>query len=210
MQTVWQQLNGELARIAERVRRGIVQVRNQHYGAGTGIVVHSSGLIVTNAHVIHRRYPHITLADGRTLRGHLVGYDREEDLSALQVEVDHLDALSFGNSVAVRPGDLVQGIGHPWGIVGATSAGVVVDTEARWLNPRLAGQDWLVADFHLGPGNSGGPLVDSTGQVLGINTMLLGIGLGVAIPAHRVRAFLRRVVPAFEAAGSSSVRETRV
>ncbi len=196
MDALLKRLNEALAGVAARARRSIVQVQNGRSGAGAGVVVQAAGLIVTNAHVVRKRYPHVTLADGRTLRGHVLGYDAEEDLAALAVEADDLAALPLGDARAARPGDLVQAIGHPWGLVGAATAGVLMATDAAFLAPRLQGRDWLVADLHLWPGNSGGPLLDAAGRVLGLNTMLVGTGLGVAVPTHRVGAFLRRVAPA--------------
>lgn len=191
---MWEQLNEGLAEMAARARRGIVEIYQPGRGAGTGIVVGAEGLVVTNAHVVRKRYPHVRLADGRRLRAQLVGYDEAADLAALAVEADALDALELGNSKAVRAGDFVQAVGHPWGLVGAATTGVIVDVEGTWVGAgrRAARPDWLVADLHLWPGNSGGPLLDAEGRVLGVNTMLLGSGLGVAVPAHRVRAFLNR------------------
>lgn len=186
---MWAALNQELAGLAARVRRGVVEIYTPRRGSGTGIAVGASGLIVTNAHVVRRRYPHVRLADGRRLRAQVLGIDAADDLAALAVEAD-LDALPLGPTRAVRPGAVVYAVGHPWGVVGAATAGVVVDPAAAWIE---AGGDWLVADLHLWPGNSGGPLVDAAGRVLGVNTMRLGSGLGAAVPAHRVRAFLRRV-----------------
>ena len=190
---MWRDLNEELAKQAGRARRSIVEIYQPGRGAGTGIVVGPGGLVVTNAHVVRRRYPRVRLADGRRLRAQLIGYDEEADLAALAVEADDLDALQIGDSMAARAGDVVQAVGHPWGLVGAATTGVIVDVAGRWVLPDSAARhDWLVADLHLRPGNSGGPLLDAEGRVLGINTMLLGSGLGVAVPAHRVRAFLRR------------------
>ncbi len=205
MASLLQQLNGELATVAARARRSVVQVHSARYGAGTGVVVQAAGLIVTNAHVVKKRYPRVTLADGRTLRAQVLGYDADEDLAALSVEADGLEALALADSRSARPGDLVQALGHPWGVVGAATAGVVVALEAGWLEPPLRGRDWIVADLHLWPGNSGGPLLDAAGRVLGLNTMLIGTGLGVAVPAHRVGAFLGRVAPSRRGAASGYV-----
>lgn len=188
-----QQLNDALAEAIERVRRGIVQVRQEDgAGGGTGIVVQEGGLVVTNAHVVRRRYPYVTLHDGRVLRAHVVAHEPRLDLALLSVEATDLPALPLGDSLAARPGDFVLAVGHPWGVVGAATAGVLVATSGE---PFVGARDYLVADLHLRPGNSGGPLVDASGRVLGINTMLIGSGHGVAIPAHTVRAFLQRSVP---------------
>lgn len=195
----WKQLNEAMASVTARVQASIVQVHNARHGGGTGLVIQSDGLIVTNAHVVRHRYPHVTLADGRRLRAQVLGYDEHEDLTALAVEATGLPALAMADARAARPGEVVQAVGHPWGRIGAATAGVLLDVDAAWLGPHLRGRDWLVADLHLQPGNSGGPLVDVDGRVLGVNTMLIG-GLGVAIPVHRVRAFLRHTRAAGAAA----------
>lgn len=195
MQTIVSRLNEALAAGADRVRRSVVQINSSGVGVGAGIVVGRSGLIVTNAHVVQRRYPHVVLADGRRLRAHVAAYDRRHDLAALRVEADELPAVPWGDAGAARPGDLVYAVGHPAGRVGAITTGVLVGVGA-WPGLRPIRGGWLVADLHLRPGNSGGPLVDATGRLLGVTTMLLGSGLGVAVPVQRVRRLLQRVVPA--------------
>lgn len=184
-------LNRDLAAATERVRQGVVHVKNGRYGAGTGLVVREDGLVVTNAHVVKQRYPHVKLADGRTLRAQLLRHEPDLDLALLAVEAVALPALSLTGGEAIRPGEVVLAVGHPWGIVGSATAGVVLGVGRLPLPGPLARRDWLVADLHLRPGNSGGPLVDSRGEVVGVGTMVLGHGLGVAIPVSDVCAFLR-------------------
>jgi serine protease Do len=196
MNTVLQELNQGLAAQAERVRAAIVQVRSGAHGGGTGIVLRAGGLILTSAHVVRRRYPRVTLADGRALTAQVVRYDEGLDLAALRVEADGLPALALGDSERLRPGDLVQAVGHAWGLLGSATAGVVVGTRAPWLGPSLGGRPWVVVDAHLRPGHSGGPLVDARGEVVGVNTMVVASDHGVAVPAHLVRRFLAEGVRA--------------
>lgn len=190
MHTFLSYLNRDLAVQAERIRQGIVQVRSGARGAGTGIVIRPDGLIVTSAHVVHRRYPRITLADGRTLTAQIIRYQDDLDLALLRVEAADLPALPLGDAARLRPGDVVQAVGHPWGLVGAATSGVVVATQAPWLGPPLDRRPWIVVDAHLRPGHSGGPLVDAHGEVVGVNTMVVASDHGVAVPAHVVRSLL--------------------
>ena len=192
MPTLLQQLNRDLAAITEQVQRSLVQVRSGRHGAGSGLVV-GRGLVITCAHVVRRRFPQVVLADGRRLRAQVVGYDEERDLAALALEADVRPTLPLGDSADVRAGDVVLAVGHPWGVVGAATAGVVLGTGARWAQPPLAGREWIAADLHLRPGHSGGPLVGARGEVVGLSTLLIGPDLGVAVPSNAVRAFLEDV-----------------
>lgn len=200
MNPFWNSLNDSLTDVLDRVRRGVVQVTNGRRGAGSGFLVRDDGLILTNAHVVHRRYPRIRLADGRQINAQVGAYDDALDLAVLAVEAAGLPALSFA-AVPARPGDWVLAVGHPWGIRDTATAGIVVETGTKHALPHLAGRAWVVADLHLAPGNSGGPLVDVRGQVLGVNTMLTAHGLGVAVPASMAQAFLRRAGFAAVASG---------
>jgi serine protease Do len=83
-------------------------------------------------------------------------------------------------------------LGHPWGVPGAATAGVVIGTGEDMPEMPLTGRDWIAVGLHLRPGHSGGPLVDSQGRLVGINTMMIGPEVGMAVPVHVVKAFLRR------------------
>jgi len=188
-----QQLNDELAASIERARQSLVEIRNGRGGAGAGIIARADGLIVTNAHVIGRRGLKAILPDGRTLPAQLVAYDREHDLAALSIDAHDLPALEFGDSRNVKPGEWVMAIGHPWGIPNAATAGIVIGSGAEFPEFRTGGREFIVASVHMRPGHSGGALVDSAGRLIGINTMINGPDVGVAIPAHVVKAFLHEV-----------------
>jgi len=174
--------------IAERLRRSTVEVSLRGARAGgSGIIASAGGRIVTNAHVA-RGDASVRLWDGREFPAKLVARDPRRDLAALQIEAAGLPAAAFGDSNALRVGELVMAIGHPLGFIGALTTGVV---HALGSLPGFGAQNWVLADVRLAPGNSGGPLADAYGRVIGINTMIVH-GLGAAVPCNAVTAFLRR------------------
>ena len=188
MNTFLQLLNTGIAEVVEAARRAIVQVRNDGRSGGTGIVVDARGLVLTSAHVVRRRYPYVTLADGRQLRAEMLKRDTALDLAFLRVEADRLSALSLAEA---RPpvGSWVAAVGHPWGIVGAATTGIVTAADAGGARLPLQAHEVIVVDAHLRPGHSGGPLLDASGQVVGVNTLLMGPDFGVAVAAPVVAAF---------------------
>ena len=173
--------------IAERLRRSTVQVSAEHgRGSGSGIIWSADGLIVTNAHVARGRTARVELWDGRTLDARVTARDTRRDLAALRMGAAGLPAVEAGDSAAARPGELVLAIGNPLGFAGALSTGVVHSIGAL---PGMSGRLWIRADVRLAPGNSGGPLANARGQVIGINTAILN-GLGVAAPSNAAAGFL--------------------
>jgi serine protease Do len=176
-----------LGEIAERVRRFTVLVQPGGRGSGSGVVWSSDGLIITNAHVAQGRRPSVTLWDGREFRAEVTERDPRRDLAALHIAVDDLVAASPADSTKVRPGELAIAVGNPLGFVGALTTGVVhAVAPLRGLGTR----PWVQADVRLAPGNSGGPLADVQGRVIGINTMVAG-RLSLAIPSNEVAQFLK-------------------
>ena len=176
-----------LGEIAERVRRFTVLVQPGGRGSGSGVVWSSDGLIITNAHVAQGRRPSVTLWDGREFRAEVTERDPRRDLAALHIAVDDLVAASPADSTKVRPGELAIAVGNPLGFVGALTTGVVhTVAPLRGLGTR----PWVQADVRLAPGNSGGPLADVQGRVIGINTMVAG-RLSLAIPSNEVAQFLK-------------------
>ena len=172
-----------LAEVAERLGHVTVRVREGDTGEGSGVVLHSRGLVVTNAHVARRR-PTVVLRDGRALPARVLAWDPELDLAVLDVEAAGLPAAEIGDARTLRVGALVLAIGHPFGLARALSVGVV-----HSLGAGDGGLRVIRADLRLAPGNSGGPLADARGRVVGINTMIAG-GLAVAAPIHLVEQFL--------------------
>jgi serine protease Do len=177
-------LGDELAHITERLRRATVQVRDTYAsGSGSGVIWSTDGVIVTNAHVVRSPSQQVTLSDGREFTARMVARDPRRDLVTLRIEGEALPTLTVRDASSLRAGELVLAVGHPWGEVNALSVGVV-HTAMRGR------QAMLVADVRLAPGNSGGPLADAEGQLVGINCMIAN-GFAVAIPTNAVTRFLR-------------------
>ena len=185
------ELNTDLADVVERVYCSLVHVQNGRRGSGAGTIWHPQGLIVTNAHVAGRGPLKVGLLDGRTLPAQILARDPDRDLAALRVEASDLPSVQLGDSRRLRPGEWVMAVGHPWGVPGAATAGVVIGMGAEWPEMPRNGRDWVVVSLHMRPGHSGGPLVDVHGRLVGINTMINGPDVGVAIPVHVVVEFLR-------------------
>ncbi|HZV80142.1 MAG TPA: trypsin-like peptidase domain-containing protein [Candidatus Binatus sp.] len=175
-----------LSELAQRLRRSTVQVRAGRSGAGSGIVWRKDGLIVTNAHVVHGRRLTVDLPNGDSRDAELVAADPRRDLAALRVQAQGLEAAQVGDSDRVRPGELAFAVGNPLGLVGAVTAGIVVAAGSS----SSSRSRWIQADVRIAPGNSGGPLADARGRVIGVNSMIYG-GLAIAVPSNAVERFLR-------------------
>jgi serine protease Do len=172
--------------IAEQLRRSTVLVHAGGRGAGSGVIWSSDGVVVTNAHVVHGSRVSVQLWDGREFEAATVSRDPRRDLAQLRIDATNLPAASAADSSELRPGELAIAIGNPLGFVGALATGVI---HAMGPLRGLGRQDWVQADVRLAPGNSGGPLANAHGRVVGINTMVAG-GLALAIPSNAVRDFL--------------------
>ena len=154
-------------------------------GVGAGVLWSADGLVVTNAHVVagvRGDWPIVELTDGRSFEARLVARDEQRDLALLALErsAQPFDAVALGDARALRVGELLVAVGHPFGIAGSVSVGVV---------HALRADGWLRADIRLAPGNSGGPLATLDGGIVGINCMVVR-GLGVAIATHVVADFV--------------------
>ena len=179
----------ELSDLASRLRRSTVEVRTRGTGAGSGIIWSDTGLIITNAHVARTEDATIVLADGRALEGVVTARDPRRDLATIAIDptTTGLAQATIGHPTDLRTGNVVIALGHPLGITNAIAFGVVHVVEQRRGGPR-----WIRADIRLAPGNSGGPLADVHGRVVGVNTLIAG-GLGVAVPVTTVARFLADV-----------------
>jgi serine protease Do len=176
--------------VAERLRRSTVRVSSAGRGHGSGIIVKSDGTIVTNAHVAPggKTFGHstVTLWDGRSYAAEIAARDLRRDLAILRVPTSDLPAAPLGDSNQLRAGELVIAIGNPLGFMGALTAGIV---HAVGPLPGLGPRKWIQAGVRLAPGNSGGPLADASGNVVGVNTMVAG-RLGLAVPSNEVSRLL--------------------
>lgn len=187
-------LTDALSGVVQRVQRSLVVVRTGRFGVGAGIVWRQDGLILTNHHVIARGRLVVTLPDGREYAAHQVAQEPEIDLALLQIDAVDLSPAWIADSRTLRVGQLVLAVGHPWGQRGMVTAGVISGLgSAQTSGPRRQ-VDIIRSDVRLAPGNSGGPLVNANGAVVGINTLLVGGDLGVALPSHVVSAFVDQVL----------------
>ena len=172
--------------IAEQLRRSTVLVVANDRGSGSGIIWSSDGLVVTNAHVVRGARVRVQLWDGREFEASIQSRDPHRDLAQLRIEAADLPAVTSADSSHVRSGELAIAIGNPLGFVGALATGVI---HAVGPIRGLGQQSWVQADVRLAPGNSGGPLANSQGHIVGVNTMVAG-RLALAIPSNAVRDFL--------------------
>ncbi|NIM94991.1 MAG: hypothetical protein GTO18_14925 [Anaerolineales bacterium] len=191
MDNVLQSLNAEFAELSARVQGSLVRVGDGRIGAGAGTIWHPDGLVITNAHVLRGRKVKVTLPDGTELTARLLAKDRKLDLAALSIDQEDLPTIELGNSKSLRPGEWVLAFGHPWGVHGAATAGIIIGQGDQLPERPRFGRDWLAVNLHYRPGHSGGPLVDSSGKLVGINTIMAGPNVGLAVPIHEVKRFLK-------------------
>ena len=183
-------VDASFANLAELIGRSTVQVYAENRGGGSGVVWRDDGAIVTNAHVVGSAADvWIESADGRKVRGEIVLRDDQLDLAEVSVRSADCGfrASAIGRADALRVGDIVAALGAPLGIAGALSVGIV---HRAITDPDGRNSRWLEADLRLAPGNSGGPMVDAVGRVVGINSMIAG-GLALAVPSEIVDRFVR-------------------
>jgi serine protease Do len=188
----------DLGVVADSLREitvGVHAAGDRRAGEGAGVIWHPDGLVVTNAHCVRHRRLSIRTADGRSLDADVVAHDSRLDLALLETPGLRGRAPVLGDVETLRAGELLLALGHPFGVSGALALGVL---HAIARDPRSGGVRWVCADVRLAPGNSGGPLADAAGRVVGINTMIAG-GLGLAIPTPVVQRFVARVRPALAA-----------
>ncbi|MBA2450213.1 MAG: trypsin-like peptidase domain-containing protein [Chloroflexi bacterium] len=171
------------AAVAERVCASVAEVRSRGRGGGAGTVWRSDGTIVTNHHVVMDDRAEVTLADGRRFDADVVARDPRNDLAQLKIPATDLPAVAVGDARALRVGELLLAVGHPFGVRCAVTIGVV--SAALPEGGPVQARELIRADVLLGPGNSGGPLTDARGRVVGINAMVAG-GLALAVPSHLV------------------------
>ncbi len=168
--------------------------------AGSGVIVDASkGYVLTNHHVIDNADEIVvTLKDRRTLKAKRVGSDRATDIALLQIEPKKLTALTIGNSDELKVGDFVVAIGNPFGLGQTVTSGIVSALGRSGLN--IEGyEDFIQTDASINPGNSGGALVNLRGELIGINTAIIGpsggnVGIGFAVPTNMAKAVMDQLV----------------
>jgi S1-C subfamily serine protease len=185
-------------RVARRVRGGM-----RTEGAGSAVVITPDGFLLTSAHVVQGSAGgSASLVDGRELDWEVVGADALSDLAVVRVGASDLEPAELGDADRLRVGQLVVAVGNPMGFTGSVTAGVV-SAVGRALPTRAGSATRIVenviqTDAALNPGNSGGALANGTGRVVGVNTAVAGIGLGLAVP---VNATTRQIVAALMSEG---------
>lgn len=180
-----------LTQMFHTAQPGIVQVRTQGRGAGTGVVWYKDGRIITNNHVVSddRAHVQVLLSDNRTLDARVLARNPRLDLALLKVDADDLQPLQANDSAKLRVGEWVFAIGHPWGQRWVLTAGIFSKMSTAKTRDGQTLQ-YIQSDVRLAPGNSGGPMLDADGKVVGINAMIFGGDLSVAIPSTVVTTWL--------------------
>ena len=182
--------------VAEALAPSVANLRVSRRGGGSGVVITPDGFMLTSAHVVEARRGgrdgpariRAAFTDGREVDARVVGADPLSDLAVLRADGEGHAPATLGDAAALRVGQLVVAIGNPHGFAGSVTAGVV-SALGRSL-PTRSGQntrivdDVIQTDAALNPGNSGGALVDGQGRVVGINTAVAGVGLGLAVPVN--------------------------
>jgi serine protease Do len=179
------QVGTSVRSVSDWLRSITVRIIGHGHSRGSGVLWNSGGLVVTNAHVANGRTHSVELSGGQRVQARMVARDPELDLAALTVNLTGLPAAFVRSACGVRPGELVIAVGNLWDGDGAVSTGIV--------HRAVADGAFLFASIRLAPGNSGGPLADSNGFVIGINSAIVG-GLGCAVTSDTVQEFLRRHV----------------
>ena len=168
-------------------------------GTGSGFIINANGTILTNAHVVAGDSPvTVTLKDGRTFQGKVLGTDPVTDVAVVKVNANNLPTVKLGNSNALQPGETAIAIGNPFGLDNTVTEGIISATgrssgQVGVPNQRVS---FIQTDAAINPGNSGGPLLDAQGEVIGMNTAIIqgAQGLGFAIPIDTAQQIANQLV----------------
>ncbi|MBW4557655.1 MAG: trypsin-like peptidase domain-containing protein [Trichormus sp. ATA11-4-KO1] len=168
-------------------------------GSGSGFIINSSGQILTNSHVVDGADSvTVTLKDGRTYEGKVLGEDPVTDVALIQIDANNLPILPVGNSDVLQPGEAVIAIGNPLGLNNTVTSGIISATGRSSSDIGVSDKrvDYIQTDAAINPGNSGGPLLNVRGEVIGMNTAIIrgAQGLGFAIPINTVQRISQELI----------------
>lgn len=194
----------QLLELQRQQNRGTISpdqpIPNTFTSVGSGVLVDAkNGLILTNAHVIsNAQMVAITLSDGRHFTAKVIGEDKASDVAVLQIKAKNLSAITMGDSTKLKVGDVVAAIGNPFGLSQTVTSGIVSALGRTTLGIENY-ENFIQTDAPINPGNSGGALVDTQGQLVGINTAILtpargSIGIGFAIPISMARSVMSQLL----------------
>lgn len=184
MTTTFADISIELTSAADKIRQTNVIIRSGNTQIGSGVIWKSNGLIITNAHVAASKRLNV-LADGKEFTAKRIKIDPTIDLAALKIDANNLTPANIRDtSTKLRVGEIALAVGNPLGDNNAVTTGII--SQIR--------QNAIISDIQLFPGNSGGAMTDSSGRIIGINTMI-AYGLAVAISTNTVEKFLAKLCP---------------
>lgn len=168
-------------------------------GTGSGFVINADGLVLTNAHVVNGADTvTVTLKDSRTFKGKVMGQDPLTDVAVVKINASNLPIAQLGNSEQIRPGQWAIAIGNPLGLDNTVTAGIISATGRTSSDVRVPDKriNFIQTDAAINPGNSGGPLLNQQGQVIGMNTAIIGgaQGLGFAIPINQAKEVANKLI----------------
>lgn len=173
--------------------------RRVERGTGSGFIVNANGQVLTNSHVVNGADTvSVTLKDGRTYKGEVLGEDPVTDVAVIKIDANNLPIIPIGNSDGLRPGEWVIAIGNPLGLDNTVTAGIVSATDRSSSDIGVSDKrvGFIQTDAAINPGNSGGPLLNARGEVIGMNTAIISgaQGLGFAIPINTVQGISQQIV----------------
>ncbi len=182
-------MNRAMADMIESVEKCLVIVQGRRHGAGAGVIWQKDGMILTNNHVVNGKEPRVSLSDGREFTAEILARAPDFDLALLHIPTGDLPEMPRANPERLQVGQLVYAVGHPWGQLGSVTGGVISALARVKTRQGEPGIPIIRTDAALAPGNSGGPLVNAAGEMIGINTMIVGGDQGVAVQIRALEEF---------------------
>src|SRR5213594_2484084 len=181
------------------MRQFRVPRERREHSLGSGVIVNSSGYVLTNSHVVDGASEvKVALSDQREFFGQIIGTDPGTDIAVLKIKADHLSSLPFADSSKVEVGDIALALGNPFGLGRTVTMGIVSATGRGGLGIEDY-EDFIQTDASINPGNSGGALVNVRGELIGVNTAILSpsggnLGIGFAVPSNMVRDVMDQII----------------